>query len=67
MKESEYKLTKDEVNRNVHGPMFQYDYTVDDQGPVTGSTYGLGQTFHCFCKETPVWRSAVSTIEHLIM
>lgn len=60
MKECENMLTADEVSRNRHGPMFQYDYCTEDKGArPEAERYGLAAAFHTFCTETSVFRQEV--------
>lgn len=59
MREYEHKLTPAEVKRNVHGPMYQYDFNDVDQGPLEGR-FGLSKIEHNMCKETPIYRADVS-------
>lgn len=56
-------LTEYERNRNIHGPMLQYDYTSKDQGPLADSPFGQAGIAHTFCKETQVSREAIQVAE----
>lgn len=51
MKECEHLLSDDEVNRNIHGPMFQYDCLIEkgDDESNKAPVYTV----------TPVWRKDV--------
>lgn len=61
MKNCEHLLTRDEVARNNHGPMYQYDYTEIDQGPRPEAVnYGLAPAKNTYCTETRVNRDQVS-------
>lgn len=51
-------LTENERNRNIHGPMIQFDYCAVDQGSAQ-ETYGFPMIGHIFCKETFIERSAL--------
>lgn len=63
MAECEHLLTADEVERNAHGPMYQYDFCELDQGArPEAQAYGLTDYMHTYCVETTVDRSEVSGI-----
>lgn len=55
MKECEHKLTDSELKRNVHGPMFQYDFVPPKIATDSESNIDLG-----YSKETAVWRHEVN-------
>lgn len=61
MAECQHLLTADEMLRNTHGPMYQYDYCERDQGPrPEAAAFGLTDYRHTFCVETAVQRREVS-------
>lgn len=61
MKECEHLLTNEEVSRNIHGPMYEYDYCEKDLGArPDAERYGLAPAAHTFCTETRISRKEVS-------
>lgn len=61
MAECQHLLTGDEVARNAHGPMYQYDYCERDQGPrPEAAAFGLTDCQRTYCVETAVHRIEVS-------
>lgn len=58
MATKEHMLTPDEIKRNKHGPMFQYDFCDKDQGPLE-ACYGLSRIEHMLCQETEIYRKEV--------
>lgn len=61
MAEHEHKLTPSEKQRNVHGPMYQYEFCEQDQGPLAKG-HGLSKIQHNMCKELAIYRDEVSYI-----
>lgn len=59
MSDCEGELTENERARNIHGPMLQYDYCGEDQGPLADSPFGLAGVAHLLCTETPIERNEV--------
>lgn len=53
------KLTSAEVERNVHGPMFQYEFSATNFG-VLAAQFGLSSVNRLHCQETPIYRDEVS-------
>lgn len=58
MSECEDKLTNEERSRNIHGPMYLYEYSDKDGGPLIAG-HGLGRCEHLNCTEQPIYRSEV--------
>lgn len=68
MRECEHLLTTEEVSRNKHGPMYQYDYCDEDQGArPDAERYGLTAALHTFCLETCVDRQEVSDVYYVLL
>lgn len=59
MNECNDDLSESEKQRNIHGPMCQYDYCSKDNGPLADSPYGQSGVAHLFCKETLINREEV--------
>lgn len=59
MLECDGNLTDWERERNIHGPMLQYDYCPSDQGPLTEPSYGQPEVHHVFCTEKLIYRDEV--------
>lgn len=67
MRDCEHMLTNEEVSRNRHGPMYQYDYCEEDQGArPEAALYGLAAAKHTLCTETCVNRDEVSGNIHYL-
>lgn len=60
MAECQKNLSNAEVKRNVHGPMFSYEYSTINFG-VLDAQYGLSSVNRLNCKETPIYRDDVSS------
>lgn len=54
MKECEHGLNINEINRNKHGSMLYYTYSLQSQGSVTG-IHSFKTIPHSFCNERFVW------------
>lgn len=68
MRDCEHLLTAEEISRNKHGPMYQYDYSEVDQGArPDAELYGLAPAMHTFCTETCVHRQEVSGLSHYLL
>lgn len=68
MAECQHMLTANEVARNTHGPMFQYDYSEVDQGPRDeAAQFGLTDYRHTYCTVTPVNLSELHVPEHRLV
>lgn len=61
MSEYEQKLSDSEVMRNVHGPMYQYEFDETDQGELDAS-FGMSLVNQLHCKETAIYRQEVSAL-----
>lgn len=59
MAECQNKLSGAEVKRNVHGPMYCYEFSRTNSGALD-SQYGLSAVNKLHCKETPIYRDEVS-------
>lgn len=66
MKDCDGNLTEAERNRNIHGPMLQYDYCPTDQGPLNQPTYGQPVIYHVYCTEKLIYRDDVSFFRVLL-
>lgn len=60
MSECQKNLSDAEVKRNVHGPMYSYEYSKTNFG-VLEAQYGLSAVNKLNCKETPIYRDEVSS------
>lgn len=61
MAECQDNLTTAEVERNIHGPMFSYEYSSANFG-ILNAQYGLSTVNKLQCKETPIYRNEVSRV-----
>ncbi|XP_032296461.1 5'-3' exoribonuclease 1 isoform X2 [Drosophila virilis] len=52
-------LNSEERNRNRHGPMFQYDYSAQSQGPMKALA-PLKSLQHVFCTELARWAHEIA-------
>lgn len=59
MTQCQDKLSGPEVKRNVHGPMYCYEYSSTNSGTLEAQ-YGLSSVNKIHCKETPIFRDEVS-------
>lgn len=59
MDECKSKLSGAEVKRNVHGPMYCYEFSTINSGSLEAQ-YGLSAVNRLHCKETPIHRDEVS-------
>lgn len=59
MKACEKDLMPDEIKRNRHGPMLQYDYNPESQGSVPG-IFSLKALYSVFCTEKKIWSKEIS-------
>lgn len=59
MTECQNNLSGAEVKRNVHGPMYCYEFSTTNSG-VLEAQYGLSSVNKLYCKESPIYRDEVS-------
>lgn len=55
-------LSEEEKHRNTHGPMYQYDYSEVNTGPVDSVNVSLPSIPNIYCTEKKVSRSDVSVL-----
>ena len=53
------KLSQAEITRNVHGPMYCYEYSSLSRG-ILSAKYGLSDVNELHCQETPITREEVT-------
>lgn len=66
MKPLNLVLTDAEKKRNIHGPMLQYDYSIESTGSFIGHL-GLPATPNVYCKETKIYRNELVISEDKLM